>query len=84
MVDIAVLEAEALTALRQYQEALKAQIMEIIDANPFGRDRNELVERFVVDYDEANNLARQAQQAAMRQALGLAALAQTLLGLPPP
>ncbi len=78
MVDIATLEAEALTAERQVQKAVKDQIMQLLPNDPNKPKLNALVERVVADLDDANNLARQVQQASLKQALSFAALLQAI------
>jgi hypothetical protein len=83
VVDLAKLEAEAETAARQYQEALSKQLLALVpdNSNPAVKD---VIERFVVTANEAANFARQAQQAALRQALEFAGFVQSLTGQKPP
>ncbi len=84
MVDLAKLEAEADTAVRQYQEALAKELLALVPDNSTNPAVKDVVERFVVTANEAANFARQAQQAALRQAVEFAGFVQTLTGQKPP
>jgi hypothetical protein len=75
MADLAKLEAEALTALRQYQEALAKELSALAPNGP----KKEAVEQFVISANEAANIARQFQQAQFQQNQKAIAIAKALL-----
>jgi hypothetical protein len=79
MADLAKLEAEALTALRQYQEALAKELLAFAPNGAGSHAKKEAIEQFVISANEAANIARQWQHAQFQQNQKAIAIAKAVL-----
>ena len=82
MADIAKLEAEALTALRQYQEAITRELQQLLSVatnDPANAGKKHIVERLSNEGKEAANLYWNWHRAYMAQLANSVAIAKELL-----